>query len=122
MEEQRQQTKTPAQPRATARRVPGLEGTTGKLRVEIEGKGAPRFFSVHDGLIEEVPGDGQVDAGIVFDDESCVQQLLSGKLNPIVAGLQGRLRTTGDLKLIARVIFELQGQAGGFGRSMIGEA
>jgi len=119
--EQQQQTKTPAQPRATARRVPGLEGVTGKLRVEVEGK-PTRFFAIHDGLIESAPETDKPDALIVFDDESCVEELLSGHLNPIVAGLQGRLRVTGDLKLVAKVIFELQGQATSFGRPMVGEA
>jgi hypothetical protein len=120
--EQQQQTKAPTQPRATARRVPGLEGTTGKLRVEIEGK-PPRSFAIHDGLIEPLPqADVQADATLFVDNDSTVEALLAGRLNPIVAGLQGRLRVFGDLKLVARVIFELQGQAGGFGRRIMGEA
>jgi hypothetical protein len=120
--EQQEQAKTPAQPRAMARRVPGLEGTTGKLRVEVPGK-PPLAFAVHDGLIESLQQtEGEVDAILAFEDESCIEELLTGKLNPIVAGLQGRMRATGDLKLLARVIYELQGQAGGFGRRIIGEA
>jgi hypothetical protein len=122
MEQQQQQMKAPAQPRATARRVPGLEGVTGKLRVEVQGK-PPRAFAVHDGLIEPLPqADVPVDATLFVDDESIVEALLTGRLNPIVAGLQNRLRVTGDLKLIARIVFELQGQAQGFGRRIIGEA
>jgi hypothetical protein len=123
MEQQQQQAKTPARPRAMARRVPGLEGVTGTLRVDVQGRPPPLFFKVRDGLIEQVedPG-GQVDATIAFDNEGCVEELLSGRLNPIVAGLQDRLDVTGNLALVAKVIFELQGQATGFGRHMVGEA
>jgi hypothetical protein len=120
--EQQQQAKAPAQPRATARRVPGLEGTNGKLRVEVEGK-PPQAFAIHDGLIEPLQqADISADATIFVDDQTCVEELLAGRLNPIVAGLQNRLRVVGDLKLVARVIFELQGQAAGFGRRIVGEA
>jgi putative sterol carrier protein len=119
--EQQQQTTVPAQPRASARRVPGLEGVSGKLRVEVEGK-SPRVFAIHDGLIEPAEANGQVDAVIVFDDESCVEELLTGKLNPIVAGLQGRLRISGNMGLAAKVLLELQGQATSFGRRPVGEA
>jgi SCP-2 sterol transfer family len=123
MEQQQKQTKTPARPRATVRRVPGLEGVSGTMRVEVQGKPPPLFFKIHDGLIDPVadPG-GQVDATISFSDESCVEELLSGKLNPIVAGLQDRLDANGDLALVAKVIYELQGQATGFGRPTVGEA
>src|SRR5689334_8626025 len=58
MEQQQQQAKTPARPRATARRVPGLEGVTGTLRVNVQGKPPPFFFKVHDGLIEQVEDAG----------------------------------------------------------------
>jgi hypothetical protein len=120
---EQQQQATPAQARATARRVPGLEGTTGRLRVDVEGRPGPRFFAIHDGVIEPAKeADGDVDAAIYFDAESCVEELLAGRLNPIVAALQGRMRATGDLKLLARVIFELQAQATHFGRQMAGEA
>ena len=119
MEEQQQRA---TEPRAVARRVPGLEGVEGKLRLEIEGK-PPRVLAIHDGLIEPLQqADEQVDATIVFDSESCLDELLAGKLNPIVAGLQSRMLVTGDLRLVIRVIFELQGQAGGFGRPIVGEA
>jgi hypothetical protein len=123
MEQQQQQAKTPARPRAMARRVPGLEGVTGTLRVNVQGKPPPLFFKVHDGVIEQVEdAGGQVDATIAFDSEDCIEELLSGRLNPIVAGLQDRLDVTGNLALVAKVIFELQGQATGFGRPMVGEA
>lgn len=119
--EQQQQATAPSQQRASARRVPGLEGTSGKLRIEVEGKGV-QLFSVHDGLIEPIQANGRVDAVLVFSDESAVDELLAGKLNPIVAGLQGRLRVSGDMAFAAKVIFELQGQAFGFGRHIAGEA
>jgi putative sterol carrier protein len=120
--EQQRPTKTTAKPRATARRVPGLEGLTGKLRVEVPGK-PPLSFAVHDGTIEPVEQtDGPVDAIVAFEDDSCVEELLKGKLNPMVAALQQRLRVSGDVKLVAKVLFELQGQATGFGRPVVGEA
>ena len=119
--DQQQQTITPSQQRASARRVPGLEGTSGKLRVEVEGKGA-QLFAVHDGLVEPIEANGQADAVIVVDDQSCIDELLAGRLNPIVAGLQGRLRISGDMAFAAKVIMELRGQASGFGRTISGEA
>src|SRR5262245_22159985 len=82
--EQQRPTKTTAKPRATARRVPGLEGLTGKLRVEVPGK-TSLSFAVHDGIIEPVEQADKVDAVVAFDDDSCVEELLNGKLNPIVA-------------------------------------
>ena len=85
--EQQRPTKTTAKPRAAARRVPGLEGVTGKLRVEVPGK-TSLSFAVHDGVIEPVEQADKVDAVIAFDDTSCVDELLNGRLNPIVAALQ----------------------------------
>ena len=73
----KEQSDAAEEPRAVARRVPGLEGVEGKLRLEIEGK-APRVLAIHDGLIEPLQqADEQVDATIVFDGESCLDELLA---------------------------------------------
>jgi putative sterol carrier protein len=52
------------------------------------------------------PG-GPVDATITCDSEADCQALVSGKLNPVVAALQGRLRVTGNATFAARILFGL---------------
>jgi putative sterol carrier protein len=119
--DQQQQTSTSPEPRAVARRIPGLEGISARVRVEVKG-GRVRMFAIRDGAVEPAEEDGQPDTTIVFDDEGCVEELMSGRLNPIVAALRGSLRVAGDLTLAARVLFEVQGQATAFGRNTMAEA
>lgn len=119
--DQQQQTSTSPEPRAVARRIPGLEGISGRVRFEVEG-GRGRTFVIRDGAVEWAEQDGQADASVTFDEEALVDELLSGKFNPVVAALRGSLRVAGDLSLAARVLFELQGQATAFGRSTMAEA
>jgi putative sterol carrier protein len=109
--QQEQQTTRAPEPRPVERRIPGLEGVSGKLRIEVASRPA-RLFSIRDGSFSEQPADNiQADATIFLDDESDVSKLTSGTLNPIVAFLQGRLRIEGSAVLAARVILGLQGEA-----------
>jgi hypothetical protein len=118
--EQQQQATTPSQQRSISRRMPGLEGVTAKVLVEVGGQPA-RMFAINDGLVETIEPKGPADGTITVDDPAAAEGLLNGKLNPMVLVLQGRLRTSGDRWLVASVLLELQGQAKGFGSRIAGE-
>lgn len=87
--------------------APGLQGVTGRLRIEVCGK-LLGCLAVVDGDVEFVPGDGE--AGTVVDVASHedLQSLLLGELNPVVATLQGRLAVEGDIELASRIVLGLQ--------------
>ena len=70
------------------RRVPGLEGLSGRLRVEVMGKGSV-VLEVKDGQARFLPADGDAVATAIVDSEETLRALQRGRLNPVVAALQG---------------------------------
>jgi SCP-2 sterol transfer family len=89
------------------RPAPGLVGLSGRLRVEVVGKGAV-VLEVKDGHARFVPPDGDAAATVIVDSEETVRALQCGRLNPVVAALQGRLELKGDLDFAIRTILGLQ--------------
>ena len=84
----------------------GLEDITGQLRLEVAG--APvAVLKVADGAVEIAPG-GDAAALLAVDTQATLLGVLSGKLHPFVAFLQGRLRIEGDRALALRILFGLQ--------------
>jgi SCP-2 sterol transfer family protein len=89
--------------------VPGLGGLRGRLLIEVGGNPKASLV-IRDGAIDLVPGDGAADARILVRDESTFGKLLSGHLNPVVAGLQGEVDVVGDRALAVAVLLKLQGR------------
>lgn len=54
--------------------------------------------------------EGDVDAVIRCDSEADYAALVSGRLNPVVAALQGRLQLLGDVGLATKVTLALVGK------------
>ncbi len=87
--------------------APGLAGVTGRLRVEVVGKGAA-ILEVKDGQARFLPADGDAAATVVVDSEDNLRAFQYGRLNPVVAYLRGHLEIKGDLALAIKVILGLQ--------------
>lgn len=92
--------------------VPGLEGVTGRLRIEVGANEANTsllgVLSVNDGDVEFIVGDGEAGTLVRVATQDDLEAFLVGELNPVVATLQGRLAIEGDLELASRVILALQ--------------
>jgi hypothetical protein len=88
------------------RPAPGLVGLTGRLRVEVVGKGVG-ILEVKEGQARFLPGDGDAAATAIVDGEESVRALLRGRLNPVVAILRGHLDLQGDLDFAIRAILGL---------------
>ena len=89
------------------RPAPGLVGLTGRLRVQVVGKGVG-ILEVKEGQARFLPGDGDAAATAIVDGEESVRALLRGRLNPVVAVLRGHLDLQGDLDFAIRAILGLQ--------------
>jgi hypothetical protein len=87
--------------------APGLVGLTGRLRVTVRGKGAG-VLDVKDGQVRFLPADGEALATAIVDSAETVRALRRGRLNPVVAVLQGQLDLQGDLDFALRAILGLQ--------------
>ncbi len=89
--------------------VPSLAGLSGRLRVDVAGHPA-LFLAIHDGSVSSRPAAGAEDADAVLkcDSEETLASFRRGQLNPVVAMLQGLIRTEGDRALAIRVILGLQ--------------
>ena len=109
MEQQQQQTKTPSQQKVTGKSISPLEGVSGRLRIDVPGA-APRAFEVRGGAVEPVEANGASDARIAFDAESTFLDVFTGKKNPFVMALQGRLQVEGNLVLAAKVLITMHAQ------------
>jgi hypothetical protein len=99
---------------ATTKRIGALSGVTGRVRFET-GAGA-RAFSVQGGALRpEEPEDASTptDSVITVDGEALFEEVFTGKKNPIVMALQGRLRVEGNLELATRVLLGLQSESSG---------
>jgi hypothetical protein len=89
--------------------VPWLAGLSGRIRLDVGGKPV-RVLEVQDGTVSIRPaaGEEEADAALLCDSEETVEGFKRGQLNPVVAALQGRARTTGNRELAIKVIFGLQ--------------
>jgi hypothetical protein len=89
--------------------VPSLAGLSGRLRVDVAGQAA-WMLEIDDGTISGRPTRDAEDASAVLqcDSEETLAAFRRGKLNPVVAVLQGRIRPEGDDALAIRVILGLQ--------------
>jgi hypothetical protein len=89
--------------------VPWLAGIEGRLRVDVAGKPAT-LLEIHDGAVSARPAAGAepADAVVEVDGEQSAEAFRQGRLNPVVAALQGRLSLAGDHALAIKVILGLQ--------------
>jgi len=71
------------------------------------GKGAG-ILEVKDGQARFLPADGDAVATALVDSEETGGALRRGRLNPVVAVLQGQLDLQGDLDFAIRAILGLQ--------------
>jgi SCP-2 sterol transfer family len=90
-------------------KVPGLGGMKGRLLIQVGGKPKASLV-IRDGAVDLVPGDGAADGTILIRDESTFGKLVSGRLNPVVATLQGQMDVAGDRALAGAVLLKLQGR------------
>jgi putative sterol carrier protein len=92
--------------------VPSLAGVSGRFRIDIAGRPAG-LLEIQDGTVSTRPAAGAEDADAVIhcDDEETVAAFNRGELNPIVAGLQGRMRVEGNRSFAIKVILGLQAAA-----------
>jgi hypothetical protein len=87
--------------------APGLAGVRGRLRVDVAGK-TVGVLVVDDGRIELTNDQGPTDAVVVCDTAQDLRQMMRGELNPVVGGLQGRLRVEGNIALAIKVSLGLR--------------
>jgi putative sterol carrier protein len=87
--------------------APGLEGLTGRLRLDV-GNQAAAVLEVQDGEARLLPADGEADAVVIAEDVETIHRFQRGELNPVVASLQGKLRIAGNLAFAIKVILGLQ--------------
>lgn len=86
--------------------APGLEGITGRLRLQVAGVDIG-VLKVDGGAVEILP-EGDASALMGVDSQATLLSVLGGDTHPFVAFLQGRLRLEGDRELALRIGFGLQ--------------
>ena len=87
-------------------RAPGLEGISGKLRLQVKDSVAGVLHIEPSGTVK-IAMEGDATAVLIADCEATLLALLRGEGSPIVAYLQDRLHVEGDLALSLRVLFGL---------------
>ena len=87
--------------------APGLAGIKGRLLLAVAGKPVASLI-VDDGHAELVRDTAPADATMSFIDAESLADVVSGRLNPVVASLQGRLRSDGDLIFATKAALGLQ--------------
>jgi hypothetical protein len=89
--------------------IPDLAGLSGLIGVEVQGQ-LVKVLRVDDGRVDLSPQTGQeLDAVVVCRSEDDFWQIASGQVDPIVAGLRGRLAIRGrDLPLAVKVLRGLE--------------
>jgi len=85
----------------------GVEGLSGQIRLNIGDTIIGCLKVSPDGTVEIVP-DGEAQAFLIADTPQTLVGLLGGEKHPIVARLQGRISTEGDVSLVIRTFFGLQ--------------
>ena len=89
------------------RSAPGMAGIKGSLSLKVTGKPVA-MLQVDDGFVEVTPSGGDSTAVINFIDDKTLIDVFTGALNPVVAVLQGRMNTEGDLLLATKSLLGLQ--------------
>jgi putative sterol carrier protein len=89
--------------------VPSLAGLSGQIRIDVAAEPA-WVLAIHDGTLSRRPAAGaeDADAVLVCDSEQTLAAFQRGRLNPVVAMLQGLVHAEGDIPLAIRVILGLQ--------------
>lgn len=103
----------------TAKRVGALSGVSGRVRFET-GQGA-RAFSVREGALQPEDSSTPADSVIKVDGDKLLDEVLTGKKNPVVMALQGRLSVEGNLELATRVLLGLQSEGSDGGQPITAE-
>jgi len=103
----------------TAKRVDALHGVSGRVR--FQAGSAARTYSVEEGALKPEDPSATSDSVITFEGEQLLEEIFTGKKNPVVMALQGRLRVEGNLELATRVLLGLQSEAGDSGKQAAAE-
>ena len=87
--------------------APGLEGVTGKLELQVAHV-TVGVLRVENGFVEFIYSPApHATASASIDSQETLERLLTGRLHPIVARLQGRLTVAGDAAFAIRVLLGL---------------
>jgi putative sterol carrier protein len=88
--------------------VPNLRGVSGRLGLKI-GSIPSAILEVNDGIVRlrEASGPAATDAVVICEEPEDASMIVKGKLNPVVATLQGRIQIEGDLGFAAQVLLAL---------------
>jgi hypothetical protein len=90
------------------RDAPGLKAIKATLLLQAAGIPAATL-KVDDGRLQVTRATGAADASLNFADARTLVDVMEGRLNPIVAVLQGRMHATGkDLILATKFLTRLQ--------------
>ena len=86
--------------------IPLLTGISGSMRIDVQGQPVASI-DVQNGQVSltDHPGEPTAIANVV--DLSDLQSIVQGELNPVVAGIQGRLALQGDAEFGIEVILAL---------------
>ena len=87
--------------------APGLAGITGRMHLHVDSVPSG-VMSVDESGEVWILEKGDAETIIAFDSHELLLDLLRGKISPIVAHLQGRLRFEGDAALALKVLLGLQ--------------
>jgi len=91
-----------------SRRGPGigLSGLAGRIRLQVAGTDAGVLKVANSEA--EIGPDGEADATLNADTLPTLVALLAGEVHPVVARLQNRVSTNGDIALVVQVFLGLQ--------------
>jgi hypothetical protein len=104
----------PGEPGTAIFRAEALAQTSGRIRLEVEGKPGA-VLEVRNGQVGLKDDDGEpVDAVIACDqkDEADVRRMLLGSFNPIVAVLRARFEIKQNPELVTTVLLGVQHSSG----------
>jgi putative sterol carrier protein len=87
--------------------APGLKGLHGRLRIDVGGK-TIGVLTVDDGHVELINDQGPADAVATCATAEDLKHLVRGEVNPVVAGLQGRVQLQGDMQFAIKVVLGLR--------------
>jgi hypothetical protein len=93
-------------------RVPGLEGETGRVVIKVNEK--PVYaIDVESGTATlTTAAEGPARVSTNFENQETVDEIIEGRLHPIVAGLQNRFtRAEGDRRFGLAVVLALRASA-----------
>jgi hypothetical protein len=97
----------PADWTSVAGRAPGLVGVCGRILLQVGGANVGVLQIEQNGDVKIVEGD-EATTVCMADTEETLLTMLDGDHAPLVAILQGRLRTEGDHAFALRVMFGLR--------------